>query len=531
MNASASWTRVAVGLVLAASLVCALLLALPGQTVTTVYVNDLLIFLDGAHRIAWGQVPNRDFHTALGPLSFYIPAAGYWLAGTFGGAMPTAMAVTILLFAPVLAYVVGTRLHPLIAAAFGTFVVLILAVPSNLGESIASLSFAMFYNRIGWAALATLLIMYLPPRGGLPRRPGLDALCAAFLTLVMLSTKITYGLVALAFLILMLFDRRERRWSAYALLGTLAGCLLVEAFWRSASAHVADLLLAKAVSGSRGLEDLVLGLIRHLADYVLMGMIAALALWRTRRLRDVLFFGFAAGPGLLIMAQNSQPWGIITLHAGASVAAEMLIRSDEPKPIEQPANGGRPSLAAGAPLLLLALLLPTMVHCSMALALHAGLAATRSGEGFGMAQLDRVRLAQLWSPGDRAFSKAYLTSLQDGAEVLSHMDNPPSRVSVLDFVSPFSAALGLAPACGDSSWLHWGRNVDATNFLPPDQLLGGVRVLMVPKWGINNLPLIDLYGGYVDRVFAPVTQTKFWTVYRRRDGAVAAKPAGADPCA
>jgi hypothetical protein len=49
-------------------------LALPGQTLTTKYVNDLLIFLDGAHRISWGQVPNRDFHTALGPWP-YLPAA------------------------------------------------------------------------------------------------------------------------------------------------------------------------------------------------------------------------------------------------------------------------------------------------------------------------------------------------------------------------------------------------------------------------------------------------------------------------
>ncbi len=45
-------------------------LALPGQTVTTKYVNDLFVFLDGAHRIASGQVPNVDFHTSLGPLSF-----------------------------------------------------------------------------------------------------------------------------------------------------------------------------------------------------------------------------------------------------------------------------------------------------------------------------------------------------------------------------------------------------------------------------------------------------------------------------
>src|SRR5215204_1739231 len=87
----------------------------------------------------------------------------------------------------------------------------------------------------------------------------------------------------------------------------------------------------------------------------------------------------------------------------------------------------------------------------------------------------------------------------------------------LDFVSPFSAGLGLAPPQGDSAWLHWGRNVNAAHFLPPEELFHGVEVLMVPKWGINNVPLIDLYGTHISRAFDPVRETEFWTVYRKRE--------------
>jgi hypothetical protein len=273
---------------------------------------------------------------------------------------------------------------------------------------------------------------------------------------------------------------------------------------------------------------------RHLADYVLMGMLVALALWRRRRIRDGLFFAFVAGSGLVIMAQNSQPWGIITLHAGASVAAEMLMRSE---PQRAPnADAEREGwwrafpLAPGAPLLLLALLLPTIVHCSAALALHAGLALTGSGKSFGMPEFDRVRLAELWSPGDRAFSETYLASLLDGARALSDLDPKPSRVSVLDFASPFSAGLGLPPPCGDSAWLHWKRNVDEVNFVPPDELLGGVRVLMIPKWGINSGPLIELYGPYVGRAFTPVAETPFWTVHLRREPNARSEPSEAARC-
>ena len=66
----------------------AVLLVLPSQVVVSRYVNDLLIFLDGAYRVNQGQVPNRDFHTALGPLNFYLPALAARITGTLGTAMP-----------------------------------------------------------------------------------------------------------------------------------------------------------------------------------------------------------------------------------------------------------------------------------------------------------------------------------------------------------------------------------------------------------------------------------------------------------
>ncbi|MCD6069998.1 MAG: hypothetical protein K0S42_514, partial [Microvirga sp.] len=71
MNVSKIRPASVAAFVLAVATICALLLALPGQTVTTRYLNDLFIFLDGVHRVSEGQVPNRDFHTALGPLVYY----------------------------------------------------------------------------------------------------------------------------------------------------------------------------------------------------------------------------------------------------------------------------------------------------------------------------------------------------------------------------------------------------------------------------------------------------------------------------
>jgi hypothetical protein len=496
--------------VLVLAVVCAAMLALPGETVVTKYVNDLFIFLDGAHRVASGQVPNRDFHAALGPLVYYLPAAGLFISGSLGGAMPVGTALCILALAPPLAHILSTRLSPVIAIPAAAFLLLLVAVPINVGESVTQLSYGMFYNRIGWAALAALLIMYLRPHATNRRQQFLDSLCAAFLVVVLLYTKITYGLVAAAFVVFMLVDRAQWLWAALALGITVPAGLVVEAFWRSTGAHVADLLLASRVSGMKGsVPDIGYAFLGNLADYVLFSFIAALALWRTRSFRDLLFYGYCAVAGFLLVRQNFQGWGIITLHAGAVVAAEKLLRSGAAF------RDWRGSTAA-APGLLLVLLLPTTIHSAMALGLHAALATTRTGEEFGLPKFARLRLANLLTPGDYGPSSKYLATLQDGARALSEISPNAGHVFVLDFINPFSAGLGLAPARGDSSWQHWERNFDETHFIPADELLRDVRIVMDPKWPAeeyttNGLRLV--YDAYLAANFALFRETEYWRIY------------------
>jgi hypothetical protein len=499
-------------IVLAMAAGCALLLALPGQTVTTKYLNDLFIFLDGAHRVTLGQVPNRDFHTALGPIVYYAPAVGYWLSGTFGGAMPIGIALVILSLAPAAAHILSSRLRPAIALPLGLYLLLIAAVPINLGEGIGSLSFAMFYNRIGWSLLGFLLIMHLRPAHPHRHQIVLDALAAACLVLLMLYTKISYGAVGLGFLVLMLLDPQQRRWAAGALGLVLACGLVVEAFWGGTAAHIRDLLLAGRVSGNAKPPDqLVMAFLRSLSDYVVFILLAAIVLWRSRCIRDFLFFGFCAGSGYLLILQNFQNWGIITLAAGAAVAVESLARADGAA-----ADRKRHSLTAGAQLLLCAFLLPTIVHNAASLGLHTALAATRQGQAAPLAKFENVRLVQLWSEGDYAIFSRYFASLEDGAQALSSLDREAAQVLVLDFVSPFSAGLGLKTPQGDSTWHHWGRTINEDHHLPAKQLFRDVRVVMEPKWPIEHWTangMRQVYSDYIEEHFELAQETADWKVY------------------
>lgn len=518
MNVSKIRPASVAALVIAAAAICALLLALPGQTVTTRYLNDLFIFLDGVHRVSEGQVPNRDFHTALGPLVYYVPALGYWVSGHLGAAMPVGMALLVFMMALAAAHIVSSRLRPVIALPFSIFLILVAAVPINLGESIAGLSFGMFYNRVGWAALGFLLILYLRPLHRRPFQGALDALCAASLTLLMLYMKLSYGLVALAFLILMLLDAQQRRWALAAFVMVLAGGLLIESFWGATESHIDDLVLAGGVSGSfKSLDELVSAFLRNLADYTVFALFVALALWRTRSIRDFLFYGFCAGSGFMLIMQNFQIWGIITLPAGAAVAAELLARS-------APASANRkaPALAAGTQLLLLAFILPSGAHHAATLGLHAALASTSQGQAVPLPKFDRIRLVQLWTEDNYPVFSRYLESLGDGARALSALGSEAGRIHVLDFVGPFSAGLGLAPPRGDSTWHHWGRTINEHHHLPPETLFQNVHVVMEPKWPVEFTTaegLRQIYAGYLSDHYDLEEETKDWKVYVLREPA------------
>ncbi|WP_437354139.1 hypothetical protein [Neorhizobium petrolearium] len=478
---------------------------------TAAFINDVLIFLDGAHRIAVGQLPSRDFHTALGPLVFYIPAIGYLVTGNYGAAMPLGMGLLIIAFIPATIRIVTSRLHPLLTTVLAVFLILILATPINLGSPIGLLSFAMFYNRIGWVALALLLVMYVSPYAQSRKSDLADGLAASFLLLIQIYTKVTYGLVALGFIAFMLFDRRQSRWVWIGLIATAVACLSIEVFWHGTLQHVQDLAEAARVSGERDLPSLVRNFLENFADVSVFALMVSISLFKTRGLRDLLFYGFCFAAGLLIINQNAHAWGIITLYAGAAVALEKVLRLDLTAGIEHPQKAA----SAGLPLLFLFFLAPPIVHHASALVLHTVYAVSNVGKPLGLPLFADVR--NIDPPGGQPkFMQQYIDSIESGGALLTSLPTPPERVLVLDFVNPFSAGLGIEPPSGDSAWLHWGRNVSDKSHLAPEVLFADVELVMIPKGGINGLPLKQLYCPYILQRFEQVQETTAWTVYQRR---------------
>jgi hypothetical protein len=365
--------------------------------------------------------------------------------------------------------------------------------------------------------------MYLRPVHFGRRQEILDAVCAAALILVLVYTKLSYGIVALAFLLLMLTDRLQRRWTLGALGITIAAALIIELLWQSSLAYLADLQLAFEVSGGlRGTWGQITDhILVNLTDYVLLGLFAGLALYRTRSFRDCLFYGFCAVAGFLIINQNFQAWGIIMLHAGAVVAAERILRVED-RQAGIPEHGSW-SMAAGAKLLVLALVLPTIVHSSAALGLHTVTASMRAGTAVPLPRLEQVRVANLWTWNDYDTAMAYQDKLRDGLDILSTLDPRPERIFVLDLGNPFSMAINAPPARGDTPWLQWDRTLSTEALVPAERLFSDVQIVMAPRSADSPNPEQDplsqikaLYAPYIAAHFELAAQTEHWTLHRRR---------------
>ena len=515
-GAAANTTAVAAFLIV---ILMAALLAAPGHTVSAKYLNDLMVFLDGGHRVVSGHVPHRDFHTPLGPLVSLLSAAGLLVTGTLGAAMPAGVALLMVLLAPVIAHVLSSRLRPVLALAMAVYLSLILAAPANLGEDPQVLTFAMFYNRICWVTLSLLLIMCLAPiRGASPIRDGCSA---ALLALVTLYTKASFGLVALAVLMVMLLVREQRQSAAIALAATAALTLGLETAWGLPSGYVRDLAQATYASGAvqGGSAKLLESFADNLFDYGVFALAAALAAFVLRDWRIVVFLAFCAAAGLLIQNQNFQVSGIVTLAAGAAVAAEALGRQ-----AQREHRGVPPAALAAAFVLLAVLLVPTVAGRAVALGTHLWLASTKPAHRFALPRLDRVILAETGTADDTEYSAKYATTLDDGAGALA-LTTSRGPVVVLDFANAFSVGLGYLPARGDYLVSMFGRTFDMEHFLPVEIILKDARVVMAPKWSLDppgTDAFLKLYAAYLEKNFIETEGSLYWRIYRRRDDAEAA---------
>ncbi|MGK9055399.1 hypothetical protein [Neorhizobium petrolearium] len=504
------------------------LLVLPGVTVVTKSLDELFLVFDGIHRVVAGQQPGAAFTAGSGPIASSAPAIAYHLSGSYGAAMPLAMGFFVVLTSVVASHVLATRLRPVLALGFAAFLLLILAAPMSLGDPVTALSFARFDIRIGWVALALLLVLYLRPSDRLLRTVVADAVCAALLTLIIVYTRLTYAVVATIFLMLMLTDRQQWRTAVLALVIISGVLAIVQLTWVDTTAYVAGAwktFQADGVWGGSPWDFFQRGL-AHLADFLLLGILAGLALRSNWGLRLMLFFLLCSVGGLWIISHNVQPWGIISIHAAAVVAAELLLRRMEQRPQD---GQGQIVNASGVKLFFLAFVLPTSLHCGIALALHAGAASLRAGDAVTLSRIDGVYSANLWTEGDYRGQVWYLALVAQGFDLLRQSNQPPGRITVIGEVDPFSTALDLPPRPSEEGDLRWNTLLTQDTSVEPGELIKNADTVLFRKPADSPSGLQQRTLSFLYENFSQSGESEFWILFHRAASAAGPQAPGPAP--
>ncbi len=499
-----------------------------------VYTHDSFVFLDGAWRILNGQRPQVEFYSNLGPIMYLFTAAGFAVTRQAGHALGFAQALFGLVATSAVGYISFKRLEQWPAIILTTLATLLAISPCNTGEEPFSLTYAMMYNRVGYALLAAILVeAMLPPAVSQPDRSRRDewigGALSGFVWMFLFFLKFTYGLVAGGILVGLLPCRTQSRSRIAGLAaGTAISLLAVLAYLRFEMKKLAASLLLGAAKSTNIPEALskALGSLQEVVPLILFAMLAATVASvasRQQPVRSIALNGWAMAlaclAALALLLTNAQRQGLPVAVSMAVVLAGALAGVAHSRIRE---SAGNSWLAA---LVLIGLLFPAVLTI---------------GQNFAGLGTSWIRLAGFRrTPEERSFDSPaardvstknqFLVGLQihyyadyvnEGVRLLRANTSTTDSVLALDFVNPFNFLLQRPPATGGITCLHYQSTFDEKHHPSLDELVGDSRILMWPKH--YEEPQLGrgielVYAAGLRERFTPIAESDNWTLYRRTE--------------
>jgi hypothetical protein len=527
-------------------LAAAWLLLSPGRIFSREMTWDLLFNLAGAWQLHSGQVAHVDFHDPLGALSFILTDIGFHVVGFTAFAFVIGLSIACAaIFAAAIA-VVRKRLPLVPALVFVLYVVLLVLMPTNVGDPPTAYSFAMSYNRVGWSALSILfLIFFMPPRFAEQRedeKAGLaDPGIALLLLVALYYLKITYFLAGIGGLTVALVISDHIRADRRSWL-TVWCIVAVNAIAPYNFDYLRD--IAEAIIAGDARTDLRNCLVHFLENgaenaLVLVQLLIVVWLWACRQAMTQLLLGciFIVVTGLFVLSQNAQG-AQIPLYIVISCLLYDALRREL---VGAPAGGGQ--VGNGwqvAPLLAAPLVFPALLIGGTFVSL-IGYQEKASGDADALI-VDRTNLHGLSVPAQPAgllhalargeisfdaFNRArnvkpryelsqfeYVETLLEAAALFGDDPDPHTRIVLLDQVNPMPFMLGLAPPKGGNLWYGPGLK-----WRSPAEIFTDADIVLVPKFptfGSSTAEAVRRYGAALARDFPVVShELPSWTVMRR----------------
>jgi hypothetical protein len=533
MSGTRAW-----GLVVIVGVIMTCAVTVVGRAPPIMIPWDIILLLDGAWRITIGHIPHQDFHNPIGPLTYELIALGMQITGPRLASIAVATAVFQVCISAWTWAVARRRVPAYLAALFALYLGMLCVAPHPLGWDYRQTTYAMIYNRFGWALISVLFLqLFIPPSRQVSHR--LEGLSIGGLLSLLFYLKVSYFLVALLGLGVALLLLERVRHSLGTQVVTILG--LSGAWWLALNinpiAYLHDIAgAAQAQSLSFRLANLkrsfganhieiAFGVLFLLAAVVCIAKQDLRLAWRTAL--SVLFVGAAT---VIIVAGNAFERSHLPLLAVCVLCILHAIGQILSRSVSGVARGWGlealflVGLLLGIPLYSGKILLAdvsSIVHTFRVrsfLEWHPDCCRIQSPALADFAVPNFARTEDCYE-----YASEFPATINDGLALLRQYKMPEERIFVMAFANPFSYALQSPPATGTPLW--WGLNfsTQASQLPRPESLFAStdlvvVRQLMAPERGFCNQTLhalLDTYSPFLDSDFREVGSSRYWKLYRR----------------
>jgi hypothetical protein len=498
--------------------------ALTGAVTITISAHNTFILLDGAWRVLNGQRPHVDFYSALGPVWYLTAAAGLRLAHNAVNGLAYGTALT--------GFAVGLWAHLLVRRSMIWFMAVLTPVvvaltavgPFPLGEPFYYTSYAMQYNRYGYALLALVLIECFQGVGAWGISSGVASGLLLFL-------KANFFVAAVLVLVTatVLSPRGRRLWIGAGTGFAVTVLCMLGYLHFSVASLIADWRLAGAARTSiAGLGSAGPILIKAFPEWLLIGAFATLSCFIPARPGALRYYYVAVGAALiavntLLAMSNTQrsgsPLNLIFIALVINQCARGYL-AVEPAARERFFPFTLSLVLLGVVMMVTAsandvngmmvawkqkrqqLPFPAVTGRIDASPL-SGLAFTDyAAEGYGSRMGENGR--------------AYAAYVNDGLDLLRRDSNAGDKVLCLCFSNPFSYSLLRAPAAGGSTLFAPGFTYTARHLPSPERVIGNADVVMIPKQPTEDASVLAGHcGAELSSRFRKAAESSSWTLYRR----------------
>ncbi len=514
---SRPWSRVLSAVVLAAALALIFTVTVRiGIVPLRLYEHDIFFLIDNAYRVLQGQVPNRDFSSAWGPVTYLIEATGLLVAGMRPAGVGYANAIFGSLIALWAWWIGRKRWSPSASCLLGIYTALLITAPYSLGWGTLNFSFAMVYNRYGYAILGILLVECAAPAdtaGGVST--GIAWALLGWL-------KISYAAMAVPFILLSLvwFPAPKRRLAAIVSAAALVSLLALAYLRFDLRDILRDLLMAS--SGrvrSWTPREILLGF-GQFAETIPLAILSVLAgdTWKDRAQAAALTF-FTLLVGGILISTNRQASGVPLNGYAAVVLGSLAIRRYRVK--------GAVVRTCLVAILSTLCFLPTAFRNGISLAYAVShpqefsaipgshLAAPRAA-GMTFAPAATRMTTETGGP-------PYVAAVNDGLDLLRRRTGPRDGVLTMDHLNPFNYLLGRPSPRGGMAAAAYNFVFSDARHLTADEFFGDARYIMVRKYspsaGDYRIEIsysggtLKLYRGALSERFHLIEETPHWQLW------------------